>query len=465
MPSSVNSAFIVDGQNVAKSSWRTVLATAKTELDHGGFFTRLGGISPDIQVGTRLNEMAISARDFGGVPNNSLTTEGANAAPAINAAIDALTALGGGTVFLGRGVWWIGSSIILKPNVTVRGAGMESTHVKLMSGAAAHLFQNAAGTDVKYGIEDLTIDGNRDGGNNRRRFYDGIRWHSTVDSEPHLLNVRIRNISRDCIHLSGNRMRCMGHNLRLHSANRYGMLVSTFDNIWSHIEIAGIGADGIWIDQGFNYFTGGNIFFTGNGSKQKDQTVSFTNFFGETWLGMTTTAIHAETTPVAADWDRGCYIRINGGWCITFNHFGGQDSYGPGVVIGAGGTGTGQHRFTDCYFSNVGDLAPSGARHNSAGWPTDIDGYSGVRAIVETFAAVDCRFELMTRQQGTTFGSESTMCNYPWRNRNANSRNCLMRVQIPEFQSNLSAATHVTNQTVLETAALDASNSLVVNAL
>lgn len=111
-----------------------------------------------------------NVESYGASPSASAATNTA----AIQAAIDAANAAGGGVVYIPAGTYLVsGSTIqIIYPNVTIRGAGVDATIIKLKDspsadqGPAIQLadYSNGAvrGT-VKYvGVYDLTVDGNKD---------------------------------------------------------------------------------------------------------------------------------------------------------------------------------------------------------------------------------------------------------------------------------------------------------------
>jgi len=101
-------------------------------------------------------EQYVSASDFGAVGDG--TTD--NSA-AINAAVTAVSLLGGGRVTFGPGTYIIGSAIELDDNVQLHGANQKATIIKLKATANANLIQKKAGAvGFGAGLFDLTIDGN-----------------------------------------------------------------------------------------------------------------------------------------------------------------------------------------------------------------------------------------------------------------------------------------------------------------
>lgn len=79
---------------------------------------------------------------------------------AINAAVTAASAAGGGTVYLPHGTYSIGTFISLKDGANIRGDGETMTLVKARSGLATGLFVGTgANTVTDVSIEALTLDG------------------------------------------------------------------------------------------------------------------------------------------------------------------------------------------------------------------------------------------------------------------------------------------------------------------
>jgi len=94
---------------------------------------------------------------------------GATDLAAINAAITAANAAGGGLVVLQPGTYLIGSNLLMRSNVTLRGAGMKLTTVKLVAGGNAVITNLSwpvgnpatwAVTESNLAVEDLTVDEN-----------------------------------------------------------------------------------------------------------------------------------------------------------------------------------------------------------------------------------------------------------------------------------------------------------------
>ena len=112
--------------------------------------------------------MVFNVQDYGAL-GDGITDDTA----AIQAAIDAAAAAGGGTVQIPAGVYRVSGGeeasdgcLMLKSNVYLQGAGMGETVIKVVDGSDQKItgvIRSAYGEETHdFGVSDLTIDGNRD---------------------------------------------------------------------------------------------------------------------------------------------------------------------------------------------------------------------------------------------------------------------------------------------------------------
>ena len=416
-------------------------------LQRTNAFRQAGTGAVDRSVWSKLGDV-VSAADFGVPFNFSTTTEAANAAPTIQAAVDAMNARGRGTVYLPAGVYWTSDPIVMKSRVRLMGAGRHATILKLKAGGATHLITNSAGADVNIEVSDLTVDGNKFAVGNSTIWYDGININTTVDAFHYFSNITIQQVTRDGFHHSGSRGLSTFHGIFVGNPWRYGFYCDTYDNVYTNCQVAGTGTDGIVTTGGPNRFVGGKAYFCGNNSS------IFTslplNPQSQTMTGSTADGFD-NGAPAQDDWRRGCGIRNT----ASLNEFIGieiQDTWGPGVVENGYET-----RFNGV-IGNVGDIAPGGARHLVAGSPDTNDRYNGVRAAIQMGMALDCRYDVLVRTQNQRFQTQvsgvvpPSKCDYVLRNTLATARNVKVNALVATTDNSGTARTHVHNLTILSDA-------------
>lgn len=150
---------------------------------------------------------------------------------AINAAIVAISALGGGTVYLPDPIYTLTGSITLLDNVTIRGAGKRRTVVQATTGVSTAVFLASSGATVANAeICHLTIDGGW--------AEDALAIHGvqiTNGSNPNVHDCRLTNLGRGGIVFQG-----------------FGAGLGTLNGIATDNELDGIGLEdgstgfGIW---------------------------------------------------------------------------------------------------------------------------------------------------------------------------------------------------------------------------
>lgn len=126
--------------------------------------TGLGGaalLRPDAADAAGLPQYIVTASPFGAAGDGSTDDTSA-----IQAALDAAEANGGGSVYFPPGQY-ITRKLSLASHVHMRGAGVGATRLTLKSGQNTDLIQTKAYAtpteQVKFGIYDMTVDGNRTG--------------------------------------------------------------------------------------------------------------------------------------------------------------------------------------------------------------------------------------------------------------------------------------------------------------
>lgn len=118
-------------------------------------------VSEPLAWESAVEERSISVRaDAFGAKGDGETDD----SKAIQAAIDAASAKGGGVVFLPVGTYIIGTTLILKSNVILQGAGPAASVLKLKAGANTDVLKvesYESGGQDSYQIRSLSINGNK----------------------------------------------------------------------------------------------------------------------------------------------------------------------------------------------------------------------------------------------------------------------------------------------------------------
>lgn len=124
---------------------------------------------------------------------------------AINAAITAAHAAGGGVVYLPEGTY-VTAGVTLKSNVVLRGDGYSST-VKLKAATTSDVIKTngTSGAPISFaGVEHLTVDGNKSGQSNGVDLQQyGVNLNSANDCW--VDRVWVKNVQRSGMYLSGSR--------------------------------------------------------------------------------------------------------------------------------------------------------------------------------------------------------------------------------------------------------------------
>jgi hypothetical protein len=273
---------------------------------------------------------------FGAVPG-ALDRPGRDSTDAIQRAIDTVSAAGGGEVRIPAGVFWI-RGIAMAPRVTLVGTGWGSV-LKLLPGSDQHVIRASANrrssdggcTDEMYAIANLAIDGNRDG-QSHDWWGDGIHLDMTFDNDAipnaptnlwrvhdhhHVFErLLIKDCKRDGIFIRGKGGHTGSH-LHIGQCTRFGLNLRSYDNLWSHLYIGGIGADGVRVGAGPNHFTCCKTFFTGQATQNL----------------LDSTAV-AGTGVAPEDWRFGAgWVFGDGGAACVLTSCEVQDSWGHGVVL------------------------------------------------------------------------------------------------------------------------------------
>jgi hypothetical protein len=244
----------------------------------------------------------------------------------------------------------------MAPRVTLTGTGWGSV-LKLLPGSDQHVIRSSDNrqssdggcTDEMYAVMNLAIDGNRDA-QSKGWWGDGIHFDMTFDNSAipkaptnlwrlndhhHVLDrLFIKGCKRDGIFIRGKGGHS-GSKLHVGQCSRFGLNLRSYDNLWSHLYVGGIGADGIRVGAGPNHFSCCKVFFTGQETKR------FVNGSG-----------HGDgVTP--QDWRYGAgWVFERGGGACLLSSCEAQDSWGHGVMLM-----TSENMLMGMRFGNIGSLA------------------------------------------------------------------------------------------------------------
>lgn len=269
---------------------------------------------------------------------------------AIAAALTAAGYAGGGTVYLPPGTYLTGA-LSIPQNVTIRGAGIDATTLKLSSSAAKfdNLLTNAQLIGTTYDanccqVRDMTLDGNA-GAMSAGWWNSGIVFsnrtpsggYEYLDGRHQASNLLIQNFTGDGLVQAG-RGESQFSDIQVWLVNGFGFNINE-DSEYSNCDAGGCGLDGFLIQGGSNRLVGCKSWFSG---------AKLTSTRGS---GASATTVAAPSGTGAPDWDGG-----NQASPITFSL---ANGYGSGFLwLSISGTSTSGNHSTNT-------LAGCGAQDNA----------------------------------------------------------------------------------------------------
>lgn len=176
---------------------------------------------------------------------------------ALAAAVDVVSAAGGGRLFVPEGIVY--GQVKLKSNVVLVGAGRDATTVKLPSGVTGPVISLYDTSQVSIGVHDIGIDGNRYSG--------GVGHGLHIQAGDHHLvsNLRVSNSSLDNVRFDGgaNAGSCDVRNIFAYAAGQYGFYFAIADSSFTHLDTGRAGKYGIYDATANSYWQASKSWYSG----------------------------------------------------------------------------------------------------------------------------------------------------------------------------------------------------------
>jgi Pectate lyase superfamily protein len=238
MPSAIDPSKPMDGVPAVKADLRTNLLTAKNEIE-------------------ALQHTSVSSVKHYGAQGNGVTDD----TTAIQTAIDAVSADGGGLVFVPAGIYSISSSIAFKANVLIKGE-YGGTMIKMANGANVPGMFTSSGAIPFFGLHDIMLNGNAPN-QNLDRVCRGIRLaHSAttpsfganspfgngldiLDAHGSFANVVIASIDGHGIETTGGSS-CHFHRIIVNGVTGKGIWTGLNDAVFVDCKVSGAWEEG-WL--------------------------------------------------------------------------------------------------------------------------------------------------------------------------------------------------------------------------
>ncbi len=162
----------------------------------------------------------------------------------IQAAIDAVTAAGGGVVFIRKGTYVLSTTVYMRASITLMGAGQNVTILQAKAAWTDNLAMIETANSPTYCIiRSLTLDGNK--ANQTTQDQDGIGLYS--GSGHKVLDVDIKNLNRNSGDWAGiyiTAQRCVIERCRVYDCETHGIYVGSgkamIDNCYLFSNFIGI---------------------------------------------------------------------------------------------------------------------------------------------------------------------------------------------------------------------------------
>jgi hypothetical protein len=234
-------------------------------------FTQAGTGATARTIDSKLKD-TVSVKDFGAVGDGV-----ADDTAAVQAAINALTIGGGGTVYLPKGIY-ICTTLNLKNRVVLQGAGRGATVLKLKAGTDANLLVvEAAG--ALMGWHSLTFNGNQEAnaagscifvettssgdGNSFAPYTGGV--DTPPESYKHIIATDwvAGNAEENGVYISPSNFQIFFDNFVVSHCGRDGLITYCSDSIFSNFYAEKNGRCGLYATGSNNKFSNGKVIWNG----------------------------------------------------------------------------------------------------------------------------------------------------------------------------------------------------------
>jgi Pectate lyase superfamily protein len=257
MASAIDPSKPADGVPAVKADLRANLLAAKNEIE-------------------ALQTIAAASVKQFGATGNGVTDDTA----AIQAAIDATAAAGGGMVFFPAGVYVISASINFKANVTCEGE-FGGTMIEMADNAHLNGMFVSSGAIPFFGLRNMILNGNRSGQSGFPGTSVGLRLahattspafgnNSLIDSgneinDPYARFENVVVVAVDGIGIQASGAACHFHNIVVIGCHTIGISTSINDAVWMDCTVGGCAHEGWLCFAGSGRYYACKAFFVGTG--------------------------------------------------------------------------------------------------------------------------------------------------------------------------------------------------------
>lgn len=194
-----------------------------------------------------------------------------NDTAAIQAAINAASAAGGGTVLLPVGTYSV-TTLSLKSYVRLQGVSRGAVMLKLRNGTDANVLQLSSARQEQVSLRDFTIDGNRGNNSSGHGIYlqndsntNGV-FASGLGNPHHFIdNLTIQNCKQTGLYMDGDTLggECHISNVFSYANDQYGFYATTPDCNWDRCVAGQSGGKGFFIQSPNSRYNNCKAWFSG----------------------------------------------------------------------------------------------------------------------------------------------------------------------------------------------------------